>query len=73
MNWTRFLLAVVLSGLATTFTDWLFMGALFHKKYSDTPEIWRIKPGQRRLAQHPGILPPGTSSVVRDFFICAFG
>lgn len=46
MNWTRFLLAVVLSGVATTFTDWLFMGVLFHKKYLATPEIWRIKPGQ---------------------------
>src|SRR5216684_1689482 len=28
MNWTRYLLAVVLSGFATTFTDWLFMGVL---------------------------------------------
>jgi hypothetical protein len=46
MNWTRFLLAVVLSGFATTFTDWLFMGVLFHRKYLATPEIWRIKPGQ---------------------------
>jgi hypothetical protein len=46
MNWSRFLLAVVLSGFATTFTDWLFMGVLFHKKYLATPEIWRVKPGQ---------------------------
>jgi hypothetical protein len=46
MNWARFLLAVVLSGFATTFTDWLFMGVLFHKKYLATPEIWRIKAGQ---------------------------
>ena len=46
MNWTRLLLAVVVSGFATTFTDWLFMGVLFHKKYLATPEIWRIKPGQ---------------------------
>ena len=46
MNWTRFLLAVVFSGFATTFTDWLFMGVLFHHKYLATPEIWRIKPGQ---------------------------
>jgi len=46
MNWTRFLLAIVLSGLATTFTDWLFMGVLFHNKYLATPEIWRLKPGQ---------------------------
>jgi hypothetical protein len=46
MNWTRFLLAVVISGFAASFTDWLFMGALFHNKYVATPEIWRIKPGQ---------------------------
>jgi hypothetical protein len=46
MNWTRFLLAVVISGFATTFTDWIFMGVLFHKKYLATPEIWRLKPGE---------------------------
>jgi hypothetical protein len=46
MNWTRFLLAAVLSGFTTTFSDWLFMGVLFHDKYLATPEIWRIKPGQ---------------------------
>lgn len=42
----RFVLAVGASGVATSFTDWLFMGALFHKKYFETPETWRIKPGQ---------------------------
>lgn len=46
MNWTRFLLAVLASGIATSFTDWLFMGALFHGKYLETPEIWRKKPGE---------------------------
>jgi hypothetical protein len=46
MSWTRFLLAVVVAGLATSFTDWLFMGVVFHKKYLETPEIWRNKPGQ---------------------------
>jgi uncharacterized protein DUF1761 len=46
MNWTRFLLAVLVSGLATSMTDWLFMGVLFHKKYLETPELWRNKPGQ---------------------------
>jgi uncharacterized membrane protein len=45
MTWARFLLAVVVSGLATSFTDWLFMGMLFHGKYRETPEIWRITPG----------------------------
>ncbi|MGA2430446.1 MAG: DUF1761 domain-containing protein [Candidatus Acidiferrum sp.] len=42
----RFVLAVGASGVATSFTDWLFMGKLFHRKYFETPEIWRIKPGQ---------------------------
>jgi hypothetical protein len=46
MHWTRFFLAVVISGFATTFTDWLFMGVLFHKKYLATPETWRVKAGQ---------------------------
>jgi hypothetical protein len=46
MNWTRFLLAVVVSAFATSITDWLFMGVLFHKKYLATPEIWRLKPGE---------------------------
>jgi hypothetical protein len=46
MNWTRFLLAVVVSGLGASVTDWLFMGVLFHNKYLETPEIWRAKPGQ---------------------------
>jgi hypothetical protein len=42
----RLLLAVLVSGVATSFTDWLFMGVLFHGKYLATPEIWRLKPGQ---------------------------
>jgi hypothetical protein len=46
MNWTRFFLAVLLSGIAASFTDWVFMGVLFHRKYLAYPEIWRIKAGQ---------------------------
>jgi len=46
MNWTRFILAVVASGVAASFADWLFMGVLFHDKYLLTPEMWRGKPGQ---------------------------
>jgi hypothetical protein len=45
MNWTRFALAVVASGVAASFTDWLFMGALFHAKYLETPELWRRPQG----------------------------
>jgi hypothetical protein len=46
MNWTRFLIAVAVSGVAASFTDWLFMGVLFHNKYLETPEIWRKPPGK---------------------------
>jgi len=46
MTWARFLLAVVASGVVASFTDWLFMGVLFHGKYLAYPEIWRMKPGQ---------------------------
>ena len=31
----------VLAGLLGSFTDWLFMGVLFHDAYNRYPEIWR--------------------------------
>ena len=46
MHWIRLLLIVLACGLAASFTDWLFMGVLFHKKYLEAPEIWRNKPGE---------------------------
>jgi hypothetical protein len=42
----RFAMAAVAAGVASSFTDWIFMGAMFHGKYRETPEIWRIKPGE---------------------------
>jgi hypothetical protein len=42
----RYVLAVGASGVATSFTDWIFMGKLFHAKYLETPETWRMKPEQ---------------------------
>ena len=42
MNWVRFALAVVVSGVAITFTDWFFFGVLFHEKYNAYPEVWRV-------------------------------
>jgi hypothetical protein len=71
MNWPRFLLAVVLSGVAASFTDWLFMGVLFHKKYLETPEIWRLKAGEGEtrgivLSSLLGVL---SSAVLLYFFI----
>ena len=46
VHWIRLLLIVLVCGFAASFTDWLFMGVLFHKKYLETPEIWRSKPGE---------------------------
>ena len=46
MNWTRLVLAIIASGVVASFTDWLFMGVLFHDKYLLTPEMWRGKPGE---------------------------
>ena len=66
----RFLLAVVASGLATSFTDWLFMGILFHGKYLETPEIWRNKPGQ---SETRGIIASslvGVVSCAAFIFLC---
>ena len=39
MNW--FLIVAVLgAGTLAAFTDWLFMGVLFHAQYNRYPEIW---------------------------------
>jgi len=45
MNWGRFGLIVLLASVVTSFSDWLFMGVLFHKKYLASPEIWRSSAG----------------------------
>jgi hypothetical protein len=39
MNW-MVLVAIVIGGTAATFTDWLFMGVLFHERYKRYPEVW---------------------------------
>jgi hypothetical protein len=39
MNWIP-LAAVLVAGTAATFTDWLFMGVLFHAEYNRYPEVW---------------------------------
>ena len=41
MNWMHFGLVVVVSGVVASFTDWLFMGVLFHKQYLESREAWR--------------------------------
>lgn len=46
------ILAIVVAGFASTFTDWLFMGILFHDRYMKYPEVWRdgIRQGNDRTA-----------------------
>jgi hypothetical protein len=48
MSWLHFALVVVVSGLVASFTDWLFMGVLFHEKYLESPEVWRTSIPQGR-------------------------
>jgi hypothetical protein len=45
-------LAVLVAGIVSTFTDWLFMGMLFHDRYMKYPEVWRdgIVGGKDRTA-----------------------
>lgn len=52
MDLVWYVVAVLVAGVATSFTDWYFMGVLFHDKYLAHPEVWRfLGPGkQERLA-----------------------
>jgi hypothetical protein len=53
MNWT--LVAAALgAGTIGAFTDWLFMGVLFHDAYNRFPEVWR--PGLRDGAERSAII-----------------
>lgn len=45
MQWLHLALAVVVSGVIASFSDWFFMGVLFHDRYLIKPEIWRNPPG----------------------------
>jgi hypothetical protein len=59
--------AIAVSGTLATFTDWLFMGVLFHRHYNRYPEIWwpsfREK-GDRRAIIYSAILAYVTSAAV---------
>ncbi|HZC38389.1 MAG TPA: DUF1761 domain-containing protein [Sphingomicrobium sp.] len=44
------ILAIVISFVVASLTDWLFMGVLFHERYKAFPEIWRdAKDETRRI------------------------
>jgi len=37
----RIIAAVLAASVVASFTDWLFMGVLFHDRYNVHPEVWR--------------------------------
>ena len=41
MDTLWYVAAVAVATLITSFTDWYFMGVMFHDKYLTHPEIWR--------------------------------
>lgn len=43
----RYVLALVVASVATSFSDWYFMGVLFHDRYLTYPEIWRHRGNKR--------------------------
>ena len=45
MHTSRFLLTLLAAGVATSITDWLFFGVLFHDKANVYPEVWRPRQG----------------------------
>ena len=57
--------ATLAAGTLMTFTDWLFFGVLFHKRYLIHPEVWR----------YIGHGPQERSSIlwssVMDYFVAA--
>jgi len=46
VSWTRFAVAILVSGFASSLTDWLFMGDLLYRRFNKHPEIWRYPGGQ---------------------------
>jgi hypothetical protein len=73
MVWGKFILVVVIASLVTSFTDWLFMGVLFHDKYLATPEIWRSAgaTGEPRLIVYSQLI--GVISCAAFTFLCMRG
>jgi hypothetical protein len=49
MNWIRAALTVLVGGVTTSLTDWLFMGDLLYKRFNQYPEIWRFQHGQGEM------------------------
>ncbi|MGN6147737.1 MAG: hypothetical protein ACTHPD_04285 [Rhizomicrobium sp.] len=45
MTW-KIIAAIIASGIISSFTDWFFMGVLFHDRYQKYPETWWPRSGQ---------------------------
>lgn len=45
MHW-MLIAAVIVAGVVSSFTDWFFMGVLFHDRYNKYPETWWPRSGQ---------------------------
>jgi intracellular septation protein A len=59
--------AVAVSGTLATFTDWLFMGVLFHQHYNRYPEVWRPEfreKGDKRAIIYSSVLAYVTSAAI---------
>jgi hypothetical protein len=46
MPWARIAFATLAGGIASSMTDWLFMGDWIYKHFDRHPEIWRFPAGQ---------------------------
>lgn len=49
MNWVRFALVVIGSGVVSSLTDWFFAGDWIHRRYT-YPEVWRQGNEARAIA-----------------------
>ena len=67
MEW-KLIAAIAVAGTIGSFTDWLFMGVLFHERYNRYPEVWwpglRQKTGDVRAIVISSVLCYVTSAGV---------
>ncbi len=73
MNWGHYFLVVLIASVVASFSDWLFMGILFHDKYSAAPEIWRFPAGknERGLIAYSQLI--GVVCCAAFAFLCTQG
>jgi len=50
VTWSRFAFAVLAGGIASSLTDWLFMGDWLYRTFNAYPEIWRVHGGNETKA-----------------------